>query len=216
MQSYKDSVEYVYYSCFNVQKVGLFDPLENQPYVNLDIDDMNTTYAQEVAYEAALQSFVLLQNKNDTLPLTTGKNIAVVGPFAIDASLYKSDYSDAGIPPDMPSIADAITEANQGGMVSSSQGVSETGNNASGIAAAVEMVKGADITILCLGISKTTEREGIDRSDTLLPGIQESFAHQVQKLVEMLPTCDANNVLGYCCSKRTCSAGDRQWRDFER
>ena len=44
-------------------KVGLFDPLEGNPWRNLSLADMNSTHAQTVAYEAALQSFVLLKNE---------------------------------------------------------------------------------------------------------------------------------------------------------
>ena len=46
------------------------------------------THAQQVAHEAALQSFVLLKNEGRTLPLKLGASVAVIGPLADTASLY--------------------------------------------------------------------------------------------------------------------------------
>jgi hypothetical protein len=93
-------------------KVGLFDPLEGDPWVKLALDDMNNTHAQQVAHEAALQSFVLLKNDASTLPLKLGVKVVVVGPLADTASEYNSDYAVAGMPPNSPSIADAVFALN--------------------------------------------------------------------------------------------------------
>jgi beta-glucosidase len=48
----------------------------------LGLADMNSSHSQQVAHEAALQSFVLLKNDGGTLPLTLGAKVAVVGPLA--------------------------------------------------------------------------------------------------------------------------------------
>merc|ERR1719272_2319920 len=61
-------------------KVGLFDPPEDSPWTSIGLDDINSTYAQSVAYDAALQGMVLLKNKG-ALPTKAGSNIAVIGPF---------------------------------------------------------------------------------------------------------------------------------------
>ena len=48
-------------------KVGAFDPLAAQSeWTGLGIEDLNTTAHQQVAYEAALQSLVLLKNGDAT------------------------------------------------------------------------------------------------------------------------------------------------------
>jgi len=168
-------------------KVGLFDPLEGNPWRNLTLNDMNSTHAQTVAYEAALQSFVLLKNewavagKTKVLPFKLGMKVAVVGPMSNDAAKYNSDYAAAGMPQHSPSIADAVFALNEahGGSTTTAQGVDINSKDTSHIAAAVSLVEAADITILVLGISKAEEHEGIDRKDTLLPGQQTNFSLQV-------------------------------------
>ena len=143
---------------------------------------MNSSHAQLVAHEAALQSFVLLKNDAGTLPLKLGGSIAVVGPMGdISPGSYNSDYEDAGMPPGAPNIADAITVLNgqHGGTTTRATGVDISSTDASGIPAALALVAAADATVLCIGIEKAQEHEGIDRADTLLPGLQNNFSLQV-------------------------------------
>lgn len=67
---------------------GEFDPVDRVPYWN------TTTYAcstigqplhRQIAYEAAVQSLVLLKNTAAALPLLSVKRLALVGPFAVNA-----------------------------------------------------------------------------------------------------------------------------------
>jgi len=51
--------------------------------------------------------------------------------------------------------------------------------NISEIPDALAVGKAADVIVLVLGIDRTIEHEGIDRDDTLLPGMQEYFAVKV-------------------------------------
>lgn len=43
-------------------KVGLFDPEEDSPWTDVGLDDLNSTYSQGVAYEAALQGSKFTHN----------------------------------------------------------------------------------------------------------------------------------------------------------
>jgi beta-glucosidase-like glycosyl hydrolase len=64
-------------------RLGLFAPKSEQPYFNpskYGIAQIDTPAHQQLAYEAALQSLVLLKNEKATLPLKTGLKIALVGP----------------------------------------------------------------------------------------------------------------------------------------
>ena len=47
-----------------------------------------------------------------------------------------------------------------------------TSTNSSGIEAALELAKMADVIVLALGIDKTVEHEGVDRKSIELPGLQ--------------------------------------------
>ena len=46
------------------------------------------------------------------------------------------------------------------------------------MAAALAAAKAADVVVLCLGIDKSIEHEGHDRSELTLPGLQEEFGLQ--------------------------------------
>ena len=86
-------------------------------WTSLGVKDLNTTAHQQVAYDAALQSLVLLKNGNAgrsgteidhaptaapaatsaaealPLPLARGKSLAVVGPLAFETDGLVSDYA---------------------------------------------------------------------------------------------------------------------------
>lgn len=65
-------------------RLGEFDPFESIPYSKLSPDIIASDEHREVALETARKSIVLLQNKNNLLPLdpsSLGK-VAVIGPLA--------------------------------------------------------------------------------------------------------------------------------------
>jgi len=64
-------------------ELGLFDPIEGQPYVHLGWEHVATPDHQQLALEAARQSIVLLQNPggaSPVLPLKPGNTMLVAGP----------------------------------------------------------------------------------------------------------------------------------------
>jgi beta-D-xylosidase 4 len=179
-------------------RLGLFDPVNasgvSNPWQNITADEVNTTHAQQVAYEAALMGIVLLKNgegNGTVLPLKPGSKLAVVGPFANDPRLLYSDYAGdpqkggyRGLPGWLPSIRDGVAAANVGGTTVGVTGIPVAARhpsdwNSSAVTEALDAVKQADVTILTLGNSRAQEHEGIDRIDTLLPANQTMFAQQV-------------------------------------
>ena len=66
-----------------------------------------------------------------------------------------------------------------GGTTTRAAGVDVSSSDTSKIPAALQLVSAADATVLVLGITRSQEHEGIDRSNTLLPGQQTNFAKQV-------------------------------------
>ena len=60
--------------------LGLFDPVEDQPYWHVPPTVVNTKESQEFNLFATKQSMVLLKNDDNTLPFKAGSNIAVLGP----------------------------------------------------------------------------------------------------------------------------------------
>ena len=77
-------------------KLGIFDPLENNPYSKISPDVIASEKHQELAAEVSRQSIVLLKNSDNLLPLNKSiiNKIAVVGPNAVN--IVFGDYS--GLP----------------------------------------------------------------------------------------------------------------------
>ena len=77
-------------------ELGLFDPIENNPYNKISPDIVGSPKHQKLALEAARQSMVLLKNENEILPLSRKeiKSIAIIGHNA-DEHVF-GDYS--GVP----------------------------------------------------------------------------------------------------------------------
>ena len=63
-------------------RLGLFDPIENQPYWHTPPSAINSAASQASNLLATQSSMVLLKNDGATLPFPKGKKIAVIGPHA--------------------------------------------------------------------------------------------------------------------------------------
>ena len=62
-------------------EAGLFDPPESVPWTSTPLSDFGSDAHRHEAYEAALQSIVLLMNNDGLLPINpAGKSMAMVGP----------------------------------------------------------------------------------------------------------------------------------------
>jgi beta-glucosidase-like glycosyl hydrolase len=168
---------------------GQFDPLDNQPYSKIGVDVINSTAHQQLTLEAAEQSFVLLKNDDNTLPFSTtsGGKLAVLGPHVNSTRDLYSDYKGDkqcfdGSYDCIPTIGDVFTRLYGASRTQVAQGVSLAGTDASGIPPAVAAAKAADMVVLCLGIGNSQEHEGMDRTTTVLPGLQDKFAAEILSL----------------------------------
>ena len=168
---------------------------ENNKWVALGRDgtNLNSSWAQQVSYEAALQAAVLLKHDGAALPLRRGAKLAVVGPLALEQAGLFSDYVTPTSVPGcgyacMETIGAALAAANAahgagaGARTAVELGVDVSSNRTSGIGAALAAAAAADVVVLALGITHALEHEGVDRADLSLPGLQEPFAQQVLAL----------------------------------
>jgi beta-xylosidase len=134
---------------------------------------------------ARAESLVLLKNEPTSngraaLPLPLGIRLAVVGPLATETTGLLSDYGKWASAQPPPSIADALTRANEGGRTDVAAGVQVADDSdRSGVGAALQAVRGAEAVVLALGITHAQERETHDRAHTSLPGLQLEFALNV-------------------------------------
>lgn len=81
----------------------------------------------------------------------------------------------------IPTPFDMIKKANAAGSTVGVQGC-EVDSAKDDIAAAVAAAKDADVVVMVMGIGQQQEREGQDRYNTTLPGLQTSLAEQVLAL----------------------------------
>ena len=91
--------------------VGRFDlgEMDNDalvPWSKIPMSIVNNDEHRKLALDMALKSMTLLQNKNNTLPLSKSKKIAVVGPNANDKPMLWGNYN--GTPVRTITILDGI------------------------------------------------------------------------------------------------------------
>lgn len=157
-------------------KLGFFDPPEEQPYRALGWSDVATPEATALAYKSAIESIVLLKN-DGTLPLSTKKSVALIGPWANATIQLKGNY--AGIPPFLHSPLWATQQLGVKVGYAFGTGISE---DVGGFSHAISTAKAADAIIFLGGIDNTIEAEAQDRIDITWPGNQLELIKQLSTL----------------------------------
>jgi beta-glucosidase-like glycosyl hydrolase len=170
-------------------RLGLFE----HPYADLAQAErvMHSKDHQDLALRTAREGIVLLKNENNLLPLKKDlKSIAVIGPNADDASNLVGDYAPQVILQHMASILDAIkAKVSPGSQVFYAKGCAVNDQDKSGIAAAVDAAKKADVAIVVVGeqarregehnMPRPTDGEGYDVASLDLTGVQEELVRAV-------------------------------------
>lgn len=187
-------------------RLGLFDPLEEQPMTRLGPEHIHSREHEEAAEQGAAQGIVLLKNDGGALPLVTPavSKVAVIGPHSVSRRGLLGDfYSDAFCPGVsnrssradgcVPTIGDSIrSELAVGGVTSEfmasgievrvEEGCDVDSNVTSGIPAAVSAASWADVVVLAVGYdNKHIEHEGSDHPNVTLPGEQQLLFEEVVK-----------------------------------
>lgn len=154
---------------------------------------LDTDSDRALAREVAERAVVLLAN-DGTLPIADGtearpspRRIAVIGPCGDDPFVLVGCYAfpnhvldrhpatPVGI--DLPTLADAVRTEFPGSEVLVAEGVPISGEDASGIDAAVALAREVDLVIAAVGdraglFGRGTSGEGCDAFDLELPGRQ--------------------------------------------
>lgn len=165
---------------------GRFDDPAASEWTRLGFVHVRSPLHEQIRLEAALQGLVLLKNDNNILPLVANHGkVAVLGPLSQTRNGLMSDYeNDESCPWEgykghgcIPTLAESIQELHPSAV--SASGVDVDSNRTDGMQAALELAIEADVVVLCLGTTKAQEREGLDRTTTALPGLQNDFAMQV-------------------------------------
>ncbi|KAJ5554966.1 glycoside hydrolase superfamily [Penicillium sp. DV-2018c] len=158
--------------------VGFFD---GDKYSDLDISDVDTPAAQNLAYEAAVEGMTLLKN-DKLLPLGPShrfKKVAVVGPFANATTQMQGDYS--GTPPYLVSPLEAF-QGHEGWEVNYAMGTEINNQNTTGFSAALAAAEKSDLIIYLGGIDNSLEAETLDRTSLAWPQNQLDLITKMSKL----------------------------------
>lgn len=181
-------------------RLGLFDSTKKgNDNPEIDISSIDTPQHQQLALEAALQSIVLLQNKNNLLPLDMNKekSLAVIGPHGDAHQVFQGNYYGVrcGCPGDtdrysciespLQAIKRKVKFPDQ---VKSVKGCNVADSDIMDIDKAKELAQNSDFVILFLGLDQDLESEGHDRYETTLPGLQP-------KLMESVLSVAGNNTI---------------------
>ncbi|SDQ31455.1 beta-glucosidase [Pseudoxanthomonas sp. CF125] len=83
-------------------RLGELERPRRDPYARLGADDIGTPANRKLALEAALQSLVLLKNRNAILPLKPETRLAVIGPNADALAALEANYQGTSVDPVTP------------------------------------------------------------------------------------------------------------------
>jgi len=167
-------------------QLGLFDPIDDQPYWHVSPDVVNTAESQATNLHMSQQSMVLLKNDKNTLPFPKGHKVAVIGPHGAATGALVGNYLGQICPSGdyscVVSPFSAIQQANKGGSTVYAQGCTVSGNVVTGFAAAIAAAQAADYVVLIIGTDTSVENEAHDRVNITLPGVQDEFSRQIINL----------------------------------
>lgn len=161
--------------------LGLFD----DPYRYMDnARQQRVVYAPEnlaAAQMVAEGSFVLLKNDKNTLPLSKGTKIAVIGELAASSDALLGSWRGAGESSFNTSLLDELRAYNGYRNVIYSEGCKSVGNDRSGFNAALRAARSADAVVLVIGENCNWTGEAASRTSIQIPGVQTDLLAELKK-----------------------------------
>ena len=161
--------------------LGIFE----QPYVDEDGEEcILCPEFLKASREAARECIVLLENRNETLPLKKEQKIALIGPLADDPKNILGPWIPANDKESVKLLLDNSTGIftglkNAGACVECAPGCAITGEDESKIPEAVELAKRCDVTVLVLGEGRDMSGEAKSRAFIRIPDIQQKLLNAV-------------------------------------
>lgn len=163
-------------------QLGLFD----DPYRYCDEQrEARLLLAKEhrdVAYHLACESFVLLKNMGQSLPLKTGAKIAVIGPLADARHDLLGSWMGTGNSEGIETILGGIQRNNGRDKVTFAKGCDVMSTNRTGFVEAIKTARDADVAVLVLGENGNMSGEAKSRTSINLPGVQTELLREIKKL----------------------------------
>lgn len=163
-------------------KLGLFD----DPFKYCSSErEQRVVYCEEnldVAYKMACESFVLLKNEGEVLPLTKGSRIAVIGSLAASADDLLGSWRGACEASRTESFLDVVKEYNGADNVLYAPGYDYFQSDSETLfAEALATARKAEKIVLVLGEKCTWTGEAKSRADIRLPKVQTRLLEELRK-----------------------------------
>jgi len=171
-------------------KLGMFDPPEEVPFTSISMDVVSCPEHRRLTYQTAVESVVLLKNKDNILPIKpTTRKVFLTGPSATSLEVLLGNYY--GFNDEMSTILEGVTgrvpegmgmEYHPGALLKHPNAIAQTW--------APGMAQSADLTIACVGSSPLLEGEegeslltpnNGDRHGISLPASQVKFIKQLAR-----------------------------------
>lgn len=133
----------------------------------------------DLALEAAKAGIVLLKNAANLLPLARSKvtSLGVIGPSANNGYLLVGNYNGPPCTGSTP-LGELRNYVNDTRFV---QGCNKVACDAATINEVILLARSVDQVVLFMGLDQDHEREGLDRIDLVLPGLQRSVITKAAK-----------------------------------
>ena len=165
-------------------KLGMFDPPKNVPFTSIPMSVVGCKKHRQLAYKAAVQSAVLLKNKDNILPIAPDvKSIFVTGPAAASLDVLLGNYY--GLSGQMATLLEGIAgRLPEGTKLEYRPGCQWTQENIASMNWAEMEAAFSELTIVCAGTSPLMEgeegesiltAESGDRAEIELPAAQQRF-----------------------------------------
>ena len=162
-------------------KLGLF----TDPYRFCDESrekkEIMSDNVMALARKAAQRSIVLLQNKDNILPLKSNvKKVALVGPLAANQAELLGSWKAFGLPNDVVSVQQGLKNKwNDKVVVNYAKGCDFAGEDTSGFDEAVKVAQESDVIIAVMGEKALMSGESRSRAKLNLPGVQEQLLERL-------------------------------------
>ena len=205
--------------------LGEMDKLEEVSWSQIPFSVVASKEHAAIALEMARKSMVLLQNKNNVLPLAKqGLKIAVMGPNANDSIMQRGNYegTPARTVTILQGIKNAVKNADELIYEPGCTWVEKEKVPAAKLNKAVAAVKNADVVIFVGGISPKLEGEemgvhypgfkGGDRTSLELPEVQRDLLQALKKAGKRVVFVNCSgSAMGLVPETNSCDAILQAW-----
>ncbi|MEJ1960919.1 MAG: glycoside hydrolase family 3 N-terminal domain-containing protein [Gammaproteobacteria bacterium] len=160
------------------ERLGLFD----DPYRRGSTRESSGVLAERrrLIREIGARSIVMMKNCDDTLPLPESiRRVSVIGPLGDATREMRGCWAAAGYEEPSVTVLSGLRDALPHIEVVFDAGVSISGNDRSGIPAALDACNAATAIVLCLGEAAEMSGEAASRANPDLPGEQRALAEAV-------------------------------------